>query len=150
MRPTALSLVITTPLDVVFRSDRVVSFRAADASGDFGIQPGHADFLTVLGACVARWRDGRGTVSYCALRGGVLTVSEGRDIRVACREGVLGDDLASLEAVIAQERSDTEEAAARARIGEARLHAKAIRQIMRRLSGQGDADMERLLDELAG
>ena len=33
-------------------------------------------------------------------RGGVFTVSAGRDVAVACREGVVGDSLEDLEAKV--------------------------------------------------
>lgn len=51
-----LTLRVTTPLAVTLSESGVTSIRAEDASGGFGILPGHADFLTVLGASVLRWR----------------------------------------------------------------------------------------------
>ena len=103
-RPTTLSLSIATPLDVLFTADDIRSFRGRDESGDFGIQPGHSDFLTLLSSCVVRWRDATGKAGYCALRGGLMTVTGGNTIRIACREGVVGDDLATLEAMVARKR----------------------------------------------
>ncbi len=148
MSPQTLSLSITTPLDVLFRADDIRSFRARDGSGEFGILPGHADFLTVLNACVARWQDAAGKTSYCAVRGGVLTVSGGSAIGIACREGILSDDLAALEQAIAQQRAGDIEASSRARVSEAKLHAKAVRQIMRRLAGRGVTDQDMPLEDL--
>ncbi len=43
-----MRLRITTPLAVVIDEDAVLALRAEDASGSFGIQPLHADFLTSL------------------------------------------------------------------------------------------------------
>jgi F-type H+-transporting ATPase subunit epsilon len=134
-----LNLIVATPLEIVLRSDAVDSLRAEDATGDFGIWPGHADFLTVIDAGVLRWRGESGSWRYCALRGGVFTVTGGRDVRIACREAIESDDLASLEARVAAARAEAKDEARRARSQATRLHARAIRQLMRELSSAGDA-----------
>ena len=41
MTPADMKLQISTPLEIVVEAQDVASFRAADASGDFGIMPGH-------------------------------------------------------------------------------------------------------------
>jgi F-type H+-transporting ATPase subunit epsilon len=51
----SLTLEITTPDRMVLRSS-VVAVQAADASGRFGIWPGHENLLTVLIPCVLRFR----------------------------------------------------------------------------------------------
>jgi F-type H+-transporting ATPase subunit epsilon len=100
---------ITTPLAVVVDEDGVLALRAEDASGGFGILPMHADFLTSLAISVVSWKVGDETKRYCAVRGGVLSVTAGRDIVVATREAVTGDDLSTLdETVLARFRSDIE------------------------------------------
>ena len=147
-RPAALSLSIATPLDVLFTADDIRSFRGRDESGDFGIQPGHADFLTLLSSCVVRWHDTTGKAGYCALRGGLMTVTGGQAIRIACREGVVGGDLVTLETVVAQKRAEDREASSRARVSQTKLHARAVRQIMRRLGGHGTADVDMVLEDL--
>ena len=43
-----MRLLITTPLSVVVDEDGILALRAEDATGSFGILPGHADFLTSL------------------------------------------------------------------------------------------------------
>ncbi len=43
-----MRLRIVTPLSVVVDDDNVVSVRAEDATGGFGIMAHHADFLTVV------------------------------------------------------------------------------------------------------
>ncbi|MHC0053929.1 F0F1 ATP synthase subunit epsilon [Actibacterium sp. D379-3] len=131
-----LTLTVTTPLTVPVRAIEVTSVRAEDGSGGFGIQPGHADFLTVLGASVLRWRDADGPWRFCALRGGVLRVSGGTRVDVACREAVAGDDLARLETLIRAQAEDEGDAARRARGEQTRLHASAIRRLMLRLGPQ--------------
>ena len=128
-----LHLTITTPAALVAEADGVRSLRAADGSGGFGIEPGHADFLTVLPASVVQWRGGDDVWRYCAVRAGVLTVSGGDKVAVAAREAVLGDDLATLEATVQAAREDEAEANRRARVEQLRFHMHALRQILRHL-----------------
>ena len=79
-----------TPLSVIIDEDGVLAVRAEDATGSFGILPGHADFLTSLAISVVSWMSGNGTRHYCAVRRGVLTVAGGHDIAIASRETVPG------------------------------------------------------------
>jgi F-type H+-transporting ATPase subunit epsilon len=136
---TALHLIVTTPLEVVAECGGVMSLRAEDSSGDFGILPGHADFLTVIDSGVLRWRVAGRQWRYCALRGGVLTVSAGSEVRVACREAICGDDLAVLKSVVEAQRDEALDAARRSRVQSTRLHARAIRQLAHQLAADGDA-----------
>lgn len=129
----ALHLTITTPMAMLVDAADVRSVRAEDESGHFGILPGHSDYLTALPASVVRWRDGAGRRGYCALRAGVLTVTGGADVAIACREGVLGDDLDDLIARVARLRHEEEDAGRGARVEQTRLHSRAVRQIMRYL-----------------
>lgn len=148
MSARSLSLVITTPLTVVAQVDGVTSFRAGDDSGSFGILPGHCDLLAVLRDCVARWKEADGEWRYCALHGGVMTVEEGNRIRIACREGVLGSDVETLEAEVRRHREAEARAASRERVSQAKLHARAIRQIMRHLSNDHSVSVDTALDEI--
>lgn len=148
MSAHALSLVITTPLAVITKVEGVTSFRASDDSGSFGVMPGHADLLSVLRDCVARWKTGKGEWNYCALHGGVMSVENGDTIRIACREGVLGTDVATLEAEVRRHREAEAQVASRTRVSEAKLHARAIRQIMMHLSHDQNISVETALDEI--
>ncbi len=139
---TALTLTITTPLQTVVREPEVASIRAEDASGGFGILPGHVDLLTVIAAGVVRWRGAAGPWGYCAVRGGVMLVHDGREVEIACREAVTGTDLRSLEEQISAERQAGAEAARSARSQQTLLHARAIRQIMGRMLGTGKREEE--------
>jgi F-type H+-transporting ATPase subunit epsilon len=136
-----LHLVITSPAAVLVDAADVRSVRAEDESGCFGVLPGHADLLTVLPASVVRWQGADGRRHYCALRGGVFTVQGGSRVAVACREGSTGDDLGRLEAEVAAMRAAETEAEKRARVEQVRLHARAVRQLLRYLQpgrgGQG-------------
>ncbi|ACE99610.1 ATP synthase F0F1 subunit epsilon [Rhodopseudomonas sp. AAP120] len=128
-----MRLRIVTPLSVVVEEDGVLVVRAEDATGSFGILPGHADFLTNLAISVVSWKNGNGIRHCCAVRRGVLSVSGGQDVAVATREAVLGDDLATLgETVLARFRADIE-AERTEHVETTRLQLNAIRQIMSHL-----------------
>jgi F-type H+-transporting ATPase subunit epsilon len=130
----AISLRVTTPVSVAVNETGVVSIRAQDASGDFGILPGHADLLTVLDASILRWRSEGKNWRFCAVRGAVLRVSDGERVDVACREAVPGDDLGALEMLVRQKMADEDDAARRARAEQTRLHVSAIRALMQRMN----------------
>ena len=127
-----LRLTIATPSAIIVDCD-VRAVRAEDISGDFGILPGHADFLTVLSDCVVRWRDAPGSEHFCVVRSGAMTVTGGAKVEVACRQGVSGDDLAALLARVAALRHSEKESGRRARVEQTQLHARAVRQLMRYL-----------------
>lgn len=131
-----MKLTVATPLAIVVDADNVAHLRAEDATGAFGILPGHADFLTALALSVASWRDHAGSEHHVALRGGMLEVRGGDTIRIASPEAVPGDDLHRLESeVLARfHRQLAEEQAART--DAARLYLAAIRQIVRFLRGE--------------
>ena len=128
-----LHLTVTTPAQILVASDNVMAVRAEDQSGSFGILPGHADLLTVLVPSVLRWRTADGAACFCAVRGGVFTISSGRDVAVACREGVVGDSLEDLEAKVRTVRAQELEADRKARVEQIRMHALAVRQLVRYL-----------------
>jgi len=144
---SALHLTVTTPLDVVLDAEGVVSMRAEDDSGSFGLLPGHTDLLTVLRPSVVHWRNGDGIWHYVAQRGGVLTV-HGNRVRIACREAVRGDDLEKLGALVQETFAAHEDAARRARGEHMRLHTAAIRSLMRRLGQGPDRDFDEIAESL--
>ena len=128
-----MRLRITTPLSVVVDEDGILSLRAEDATGSFGILPHHADFLTSLAISIVSWQSRDEKRHYCAVRGGVLSVDAGRDIAVATREAVTGDDLGSLDqSVLGRFRADIETERSE-RVESARLQLNAIRQIVSHL-----------------
>ena len=128
-----LHLTIATPAAVLVDSTEVVALRAEDETGSFGILPGHADFLTVLVPCVIRWHGADHAPHFCAVEGGVLRVAEGHSITIACRDGIRGDTLIALQTEIEAARAKRLDAARRARVEQTRLHAQAIRQLLRYL-----------------
>lgn len=128
----ALHLVLSTPQQVLLDLDDVASVRGEDASGAFGILPGHADFITVLVPSVLRWRRAGGA-GFCALRGGVLRMDGGRNLQIACRGAVVGQALDTLEAGVRAERAAQEDADRRARVHQMQLHANTVRTLLRYL-----------------
>lgn len=132
-----MKLRIITPLAILVEEDGIRGLRAEDDSGGFGILPGHADFLTSLAISVVGWNSADGAQHYAAVRHGVLSVTGGREIAIATREAVLGDDLATLdETVLARFRTDIETERTE-HVDSTRLQLNAIRQIMRHLRPNG-------------
>ena len=128
-----MRLLITTPTDVMLDDPDVVALRAEDESGGFGILDGHADFLTALTISVVSWRRADNRRRFCAVCRGVLSVTKGREVAIATRQAVLGDDLDHLEHVVLAEFREAIEAERVARTESAQLQMKAIRQIVRYL-----------------
>ncbi|MFP3504818.1 F0F1 ATP synthase subunit epsilon [Burkholderia sp. SIMBA_062] len=128
-----LHLTIATPAAVLADSAEIVALRAEDETGSFGIQPGHADFLTVLVPCVIRWHGPDHVPRFCAVDGGVLRVAQGHHVTIACRDGICGDTLVALQAQVAAAHAKRLDAARRARVEQTRLHARALRQLLRYL-----------------
>ncbi|EIF30824.1 alternate F1F0 ATPase, F1 subunit epsilon [Burkholderia sp. Ch1-1] len=140
MSKDALRLTIATPSRVWFDGVEIVSLRAEDASGSFGIRIGHADFVTQLTSSVVRWTGTDNELRYCAVNGGVLLVSGGATVSIACREAIPGDSLEGLEAIVRSRHADEDEAVRRARVDQMRLHARAVRQMLRYLRPRAGGD----------
>ncbi|HVA76912.1 MAG TPA: F0F1 ATP synthase subunit epsilon [Candidatus Binataceae bacterium] len=128
-----MKLVITTPTAIVVSADNVRHVRAEDSTGAFGIQPGHADFLTALAISVLVWRDRSGLEHYAAVRGGVLRVREGKSVEVATREAVLGEGLKILREVVLAQMTKNAETEQAARLGALGLQQAVIQQLYRYL-----------------
>ncbi|MDP2079702.1 MAG: F0F1 ATP synthase subunit epsilon [Pseudotabrizicola sp.] len=127
----AMSLRIMTPLSIVV-DQTVTSLRAMDASGDFGILPGHADFLTRLALSVVSWATPDGAQHFCAVRGGALTVRKGH-VAIATREAVIGHDLDKLDReVLSRFRADLDEERVE-HVETTRLQLNVMRQMLARL-----------------
>jgi F-type H+-transporting ATPase subunit epsilon len=108
------------------------SLRAVDASGSFGILPGHADFLTRLAVSVVTWTAPDGAAHFCAVRGGALTVRSGH-VAIATREAVTGNDLETLDReVLDRFRAEMDDERVE-HVETTRLHLTAMRQMLARL-----------------
>ncbi len=128
-----MRLLITTPAAIIVDQRDVISIRAEDESGEFGILPGHADFLTALTISVVSWRTAIEPPRFCATRQGMLSVSQGQEVRIATREAMVGDDLDHLENIVLAAFRTTADAERVARTASLKLEMKAIRQILQYL-----------------
>lgn len=144
----SLRLTIATPEASVVDQSGISTVRASDETGSFGVLPGHADLLTVLPASVVRWREAGGEERFCAVRGGVLSMTGGGHVSIACRRALLGERIEALEAEILSARAAEREEDRKARVAQARLHLRAIRQLMRSLAPAGSSpDLAEVLPE---
>ncbi len=132
-----MRLRIATPLALVADEDGVLVLSAEDGTGRFGIQPHHADFLTSLSVGILSWESRDATRHYCAVRGGVLTVTGGKDISIATREAVLSDDLQTLDQTILAGFEADSDADRKERNDTIGLQLDAIRQIVQHLRPAG-------------
>lgn len=109
-----MRLTLTTPLELLVDQDDVSYVRAEDATGSFGIQPGHDDFVTALSISVLVWRSGADE-HYAAVGSGTLRVRDGQLIQVAARRAMVSDDLGQLEEQVLREFRQAKEREDRAR-----------------------------------
>ena len=134
-----MKLRIVTPLAVIIDED-ALAVRAEDASGSFGVLPGHADFLTSLAISVVDWKRQDGSRHYCAVRRGMLSVSGGKEVAVATREAIAGDDLATLDTTVLDHfRADAEQERGE-RFEAIQLQLNAIRRIVSQLGSSGSGN----------
>lgn len=131
-----MRLLITTPTSLVAEEDGIRSLRAEDATGSFGVLDRHADFLTVLAVSIVTWKRKDGAERFCAVRRGVLSVTQGTQVSIATREAVVGNDLETLEHVVLGRFREAMEAERSARTESLTLQMKAIRRIIQHLRPQ--------------
>ncbi len=126
-----MRLRITTPSGVAVDVPDVHHVRAEDATGAFGIQPGHTEFVTTLAVSVLTWRDVAGQYRHAAVRGGVLRVRDGRTVDVATREAIFGERLDDLGPAVLTRMREAAEVEAKARTRAAQLHAAVVKNLYR-------------------
>jgi F-type H+-transporting ATPase subunit epsilon len=122
-----LDLELLVPDGVVLKS-RIQGLQAADASGRFGLLPGHEPFVTVLEPGLVFFRDEQDRERFAAVDGGVLVVKDSH-VSIACREAVVADrleDVAERATAMIQERRLTE---LTARADFAELQTTLLRQL---------------------
>lgn len=125
-----LHLILTTPAAMLRDVDDVTAIRAEDASGGFGVLPGHADFLTVLDASVVIWRRADGGSECCLISGGLLRVEGGGRVSLAAREAIFGQDPGALRSELANRRAALDDDDRQARTAQLALQARAVRQML--------------------
>lgn len=84
------------------RIEGVTSFVGEDASGSFGILPGHARLMTVLVFGLARFRTTAGDWRYLALPGALLSFSDD-ELSIGTRRFLIDDDYARISAALQQQ-----------------------------------------------
>jgi F-type H+-transporting ATPase subunit epsilon len=123
----SLELEVLAPDGVALRT-RARAVRAADATGQFGLWPGHEAFLTVLVPGIISVCQEDGSDCYVAVDGGLLQV-EGKSVTVVTRDAVtapsLEDVAAAAESMLRQRLQ--QEHTARAEFTE--LEAVLLRQL---------------------
>jgi F-type H+-transporting ATPase subunit epsilon len=132
-----LHLVLSSLGQVIVDATGVKSLRAEDASGGFGLWPGHADFLTVLGAGVVSWQDRAAQWHHCAVRRGVMTLRRGAELEIATREAIPGDDLDQLENEVLAQLVQRQQAEDDSRRQVKQLEVRTLRELVRPKSGSG-------------
>jgi F-type H+-transporting ATPase subunit epsilon len=128
-----MRLRITTPLSIVIDEDAVEIVSAEDPSGGFAIQPHHADFLTTLSVGVVSWKSSGGVLHYCAVHGGVLSITGGQEVAVTTSEAIPGDDLDTLDQAILDRFGAEAEAERSDRVDSTKLQLRAIREMVSHL-----------------
>ena len=136
-----MKLTIVTPAEVVVEETGVTSLTAEDASGRFGIRPGHADFLTTLRISVVSWTGQDGARRHAAVREGVLRVTGGAEVNIATRDAVPGQPLETLSDTVLRRFEAQHDAERTEWADETRLHLAAIRQIVAGLSRRDRAGL---------
>lgn len=84
-------LEVLVPDGVVLQT-RIRGLQATDASGRFGIWPGHEALVTVLEPCILMYRDESDRERFAAVDGGILVLEDGV-VSIACREAVVAERL---------------------------------------------------------
>lgn len=81
------------------RIDGVVSFTAQDASGGFGILPGHERMMSMLTFGLARFRVGEGSWQYLAVPGALIYFLDNQ-LYLNTRRYVCGRDYEAVRATL--------------------------------------------------
>jgi F-type H+-transporting ATPase subunit epsilon len=126
-----MHLLLSSLGTVIVDETGVRSLRAEDASGGFGLWPGHADFLTVLGVSVVSWLDRNHQWHHCAVRRGVMTLRRGVELEIGTREAIPGDDLDRLEHEVLSQLTQRQDAEDEVRRQVRQLEVRTLRELVR-------------------
>lgn len=108
--------------------ERVQSFVGQDASGSFGILPGHARFMTVLGYGLSRFRTDQGIWQYLACPGAVLRF-EGDCLSLSTRSYLCDPDYGRISALLTGRLADEEAALGSVKDSLQRLEQELFRRM---------------------
>jgi F-type H+-transporting ATPase subunit epsilon len=110
------------------RVDDVVSFVGTDASGSFGILPGHARFMTVLEYGLSRYRRANDEWSYVASPGGVLYFVDDA-LYLYSRRHVVDMDFGRISALLAGQLAQEEASLTRVKDNLNQLERELFRRL---------------------
>lgn len=121
-----MKLYVLLPERVLLETE-TVKVRAEAVDGHFCLEPRHVDFIAPLVPGVLSYVTPAGRTAYVAVDEGVL-VKCGFEVRVSTFKAVAGDRLEILQAALAQEIRQLNEAEQATRSALARLEAGILRQ----------------------
>jgi len=119
------------------RVEGIDVFVGADASGSFGILPGHEPLVTTLRFGLARFRPKNGAWRHLAVPGAVLRYADG-ELHLATRRYLVDDDPARIAVALQEVLLDEEAALADVREGLKRMEEAMLRRLWE-LKRQGEA-----------
>jgi F-type H+-transporting ATPase subunit epsilon len=112
------------------RIDGVTSFVGEDASGSFGILPGHARMMTVLVFGLARFRTAADDWHYLALPGALLYFSDNA-LSLGTRRFLLDDDYGRISAALHEQLLAEERALHEIRNSLQRMEEQLLKRLWR-------------------
>jgi F-type H+-transporting ATPase subunit epsilon len=118
-------------LESVARYERIenaVAFTGEDASGSFGILPGHAPIMTILVFGLARYRTSDDVWHYLALPGAMLR-GGGSEFHIAARRYVQGTDYEQISTALRQQFVAEEEALESVKVSVRRLEEEMFKRL---------------------
>jgi len=118
------------------RIDDVESFVGEDASGSFGILPGHAPLLTVLEFGLARFRTSGGPWQYVAAPGAVL-LHQGGDLHFSARHYLRGGDYDRISAGLREQLLREERSLREVRRSLQQLEGGMLKRLLQLGRGEG-------------
>jgi len=118
------------------RFDRIRSFVGEDASGSFGILPGHERFMTSLLFGLARFADRQGEWRFLAMPGGLLYFT-GNELTISTRQYLLDTDYDRISAALGEQLLADEENLREVKESLRRMEEEMLRRMweMRRSGG---------------
>ena len=112
-----------------------VSFVGEDPSGQFGILPGHARFMTPRSAGLCRYRRQAGDWRYLGTTGGILYCADGT-LHIATRRFLTGDDPDRLSAELERQLAAEAEASRELRESLQQIEQGIVRRLWQLRRGE--------------
>lgn len=106
----------------------VCSFVGEDASGSFGLQAGHARFMTTLAFGLARFRRQQGGWQYIAMPGATLYFHANR-LWIATRRFLLDDDYSHISSLLREQLLTEEQALQVTKASLRRMEEELLRRL---------------------